>query len=200
MEVYMEYKVSKCESLYDGFFKLNKYHLSNELFNGGWSNIYTREIFERGYASAVMLFDQKQDKLIFVEQFRPGAMETGTSPWLMELVAGMIEPGELPEEVVCRESVEEAGLEVIRLKKICDYMVSPGGTTERIWLFLGEVDSDNAPEYAGLDCENEDIKVHCVSTEQAFNWLETGYINNAMTIIALQWLKLKLLNKQVIWD
>ena len=196
----MKYKVIKREPLYDGFFKLSKYYLSNQLFKGGWSNVYTREVFERGHAAAIILFDQKQDKLIFVEQFRTGAIATEQSPWLMELVAGMIETNEQPEEVVCRESIEEAGLEVLRVKKICDYMTSPGGTTEKVWLYLGEVDSKQVPEYAGLESENEDIKVHCVSTEQAFNWLQTGYINNAMTIIALQWLKLNLNEESSIWD
>ncbi len=196
----MKYKIAKHEPLYHGFFKLNKYHLSNQLFKGGWSNVYTREVFERGHAAAIVLFDQKQDKLVFVEQFRPGAIETEKSPWLMELVAGMIEINELPEEVACRESFEEAGLEVLRFKKICEYMTSPGGTTERVWLYLGEVNSQKAPDYAGLESENEDIKVHCVSTELAFKWLETGFISNAMTIIGLQWLKLNIDKKSAIWD
>lgn len=196
----MKYKISKNESLYNGFFKLNKYYLSHQLFQGGWSELYTREIFERGHAAAILLFDQKRDQLVFVEQFRAGAIETEKSPWLMELVAGMIEVNEAPVEVACRESFEEAGLKVLRVKKICEYLTSPGGTTEKVWLYLGEVDSQETPEYAGLEDENEDIKVHVVSTEKAFNWLETGYINNAMTIIAIQWLKLNIAERDIIWD
>ena len=196
----MQYKIHNKENVYRGFFKLNKYHLSNQLFKGGWSDKYSREIFERGHAAAVLLFDKKQDRLVFVEQFRPGAIVTEKSPWLLELVAGMIEKDEHPEEVVRRETLEEAGGLVLRLQKICEYLVSPGGSTERIWLYLGEVDSLNLADYAGLKQEHEDIKIHCVSTQTAFQWLDSGRLNNAMTIIAVQWLKLHFTEKDRFWD
>ena len=196
----MEFKVTKQERLYQGFFQFNKYHIQNELFAGGRSEIYTRELFERGHAAAVLLYDQHRDRLVFVEQFRAGAMQTEQSPWLIELVAGMIEKGESPEQVVIRESVEESGSEIQRLVKMCEYLVSPGGTTERIWLYLGEIDSSKTAEFAGLENENEDIKVHCVSTKKAFDWLENGKINNSMTIIAVQWLKLKLMQQAPLWE
>ena len=196
----MEFKVSKCESLYKGFFQFNKYFISNQLFAGGWSDTYTREIFERGHAAAILLLDENRDQLVFVEQFRPGAMQSEQSPWLIELVAGMIEEGELPEEVVKRESIEESGSKVKRLVKMCEYLVSPGGTTERIWLYLGEIDSTKTASFAGLESENEDIKVHCISTQKAFDWLDSGKINNAMTIIAVQWLKLRLIQQTPLWQ
>jgi ADP-ribose pyrophosphatase len=186
----MKYAVSKKECLHHGFFKLNRYHIRNELFEGGWSSSFTREVFERGYASAILLFDPRLEKLIFVEQFRPGAMESESSPWLIELVAGMIETNEQPESVAIRESQEEAGCEVKRVKKICEYLVSPGGTTERIWLYVGEIDASNLPKYAGLDDENEDIRIHSIDVNLAYKWLDSGRLNNAMTLIAVQWFKL----------
>ena len=186
----MQFEILEKESLHKGFFKLNKYHIRNELFDGGWSPVFTREIFERGYAAAILLFDPKLETLVFVEQFRPGAMESEKSPWLIELVAGMIENDEKPEDVAVRESEEEAGCKVKRIRKICEYLVSPGGTTERIWLYIGEIDSSNLPKYAGLDDENEDIKIHTVSIKETFEWLESGRLNNAMTLIAVQWFKI----------
>ncbi len=195
----MDYKILEKENLYQGFFKLNRYHLSNQLFQGDWSDVYTREVFERGHAAAVLLYDRERDKLIFVEQFRPGAIETEDSPWLIELVAGMIEKGENPEEVVRRESVEESGGTIVSLQKICEYLVSPGGSTERIWLYLGEVDSTKVLTHAGLDCENEDIKIHCVSSAIAFDWLAQGRLNNAMSIIAMQWLQLNWSDRDHFW-
>ncbi len=195
----MQYKIIKKENIYSGFFKLNKYHLSNQLFQGGWSGHYTREIFERGHAAAVLLYDKNRDKLIFVEQFRPGAIKTESSPWLIELVAGMIEKDENPEQVVMREAVEEAGGTILRLQKICEYLVSPGGSTERIWLYLGEVDSLNVAKHAGLESENEDIKIHCISSSTAFHWLEQGRLNNAMSIIAVQWFKLNYSKRDQFW-
>ena len=195
----MKYKIINNENLYSGFFKLNKYHLSNQLFNGGWSEVYTREVFDRGHAAAILLFDSQRDRLVFVEQLRPGAIATEVSPWLIELVAGMIESGEKPEDVVRRESLEESGSKVLKLRKICEYWVSPGGSTERIWLYLGEIDSRKVAEFAGIKTENEDIKVHCVSTSTAFEWLASGRLNNAMTIIAMQWLKLNLIEQSDLW-
>ncbi len=195
----MDYKISRKENLYKGFFQLNRYSIANELFSGGFSKTYTREIFERGNAAAILLLDEQRDKLVLVEQFRPGAIGTELNPWLIETVAGIVEPNESPEEVVVREAYEESGAEVMRLRKICDYLVSPGGTTERIWLFIGEIDSQNIPEFAGLEEENEDIKVHCVAVDEAFSWLDSGKINNAMSIIALQWLKLIRLSKTPLW-
>jgi len=196
----MEFKIIATEILYKGFFRMNKYTLSNELFKGGWSEEYTREVFERGNAAAVLLYDPLKQTVVFVEQFRPGAITGKGSPWLMELVAGMIETGESPDEVVRRESEEEAGCKITRLTKICDYWVSPGGTSERIWLYLGEIDSSQLPDFGGLESEHEDIKVHKVPINEAFRSLDDGELNNAMSIIALQWLRLKILTKSTLWS
>ncbi len=195
----MDFQIISKQALYSGFFKMNKYDLSNELYEGGVSQVYSREIFERGHAVGVLLYDRKCDKVILVEQFRPGAIETEDSPWLIEPVAGMIDANETAEAVARRESMEEAGCEIKRLQKICEYLVSPGGSTERVWLYLGEVDSCGISQYAGLEAENEDIKIHCISSQKAFDWLQKGRFTNAMSIIAVQWLKLNLLNKSDFW-
>ncbi|TQV86988.1 NUDIX domain-containing protein [Aliikangiella coralliicola] len=186
----MNYKKLAKESMYQGFFELNRYTFCYEMFKGGWSQPFQREVFERGHAAAVLLLDPVANLLVLVEQFRPGAVETEADPWLLELVAGIIEENEKPEDVVFRESVEEAGCEVKNVTKICEYLVSPGGTTERIWLYLGEIDASRLPEYAGLEEENEDIKIHKIPVSKAFEMLDGGEINNAMTLISLQWLKL----------
>lgn len=195
----LEYKLIDKDTLYQGFFKLERYQIKYKQFNGDWSSPFQREIFERGHAAAALLLDMKKSILVFVEQFRPGAIETESNPWLLELVAGMIEEKELPENVVRREAVEEAGAEVKRCQKICEYLVSPGGTTERIWLYLAEVEATNLPDFAGLDDENEDIKVHQIPVEGAFDMLENGQITNGMTLIALQWLKLNWHKKDQFW-
>jgi ADP-ribose pyrophosphatase len=195
----LKFEIIEKETLYRGFFQLNRYQLKNQLYEGSWSEPYSREIFERGQAAAAVLLDPKQDILVLVEQFRPGAIDNESSPWMLELVAGMIESGEQPKDVVSRESIEEAGCQVKRNQKIYEYWVSPGGTSEKIWLYLAEVDSDNLPDYAGLSEEHEDIKVHKIPVNLAFQWLESGSINNAMTLIGLQWLKLNWHNKKDFW-
>ena len=178
------------ESLYKGFFSLELYRFRHRLFNGEMSGEVQREIFERGHASVLLPFDPVRDEVVLVEQIRIAAYDTSETPWLLEMVAGMIEEGESPEDVARREAVEEAGLEVGRVKEVLSYLASPGGTSERLTIMVGEVDATTAKGIHGLADENEDIRVHVVSREQAYQWVEEGKIDNAASIIALQWLQL----------
>ena len=162
--------------LYKGFFQLDEYTFKHKLFKGGWSGEVTREVFERGHAVVVLPYK---------------------SIWLLELVAGMIEPGEFPEQVAERELAEEAGLSLLGLTPINSYLVSPGGTSERFHLFWGHVDTTNAGGIHGLEHEHEDIRVHVVSREQAYEWINNGRIDNASTVLGIQWL---MLNYQQIRD
>ena len=182
---------------YQGYFRIEKYKLRHELFAGGWTEPMEREVFERGQAAAVLPYDPKLNKVILIEQFRIGAMQDEASPWLLEIVAGIIDKGETPEEVCVREAEEEAGLKIEQLLPITRYWVSPGGCAEHFDLFCGEVDASHAGGIHGLDHEHEDIKVHVVDVEQAFSMVRSGLIKNPPAIIALQWLELKLLRSEV---
>lgn len=178
------------EIRYQGFFRIERYRLRHRLFNGQWSRTFTREIFERGHAAAVLPYDPIRDEVILIEQFRAGALDAPGGPWLFEIVAGMIEPDEAAEDVVRRESVEEANCIVTDLIPLYDFLVSPGGTTERIALFCGRVDATHAGGIFGAQHEDEDIKVHVVSLDDALTMLRSGKLNSASAIIALQWLAL----------
>jgi ADP-ribose pyrophosphatase len=178
------------ETLYRGFFSLDLYRFRHRLFNGGMSGEVTREIFERGHAAVLLPFDPVRDEVVLVEQIRIAAYDTSESPWLLEMVAGMIEEGETVEDVARREALEEAGLEVGRTTPILSYLASPGGTSERLSILAGEVDASMAKGIHGLAEEHEDIRVHVVSREQAYQWVEEGKIDNAASVIALQWLQL----------
>ncbi|MBX3639742.1 MAG: ADP-ribose diphosphatase [Nitrosomonas sp.] len=178
------------KTCYQGFFRLDRYRLRHRLFNGEWSQPITRELFERGHAAAVLPYDPIRDEVILIEQFRIGALEAPGGPWLTEIIAGIIEAGETPEDVIKRESVEEAHCTITDLVPLYDYLVSPGGMTERIALFCGRVDATHAGGIHGVTDEGEDIKVYVVPRETALNYLKTGRINSASAIIALQWLAL----------
>lgn len=178
------------ETLYNGFFSLRRYRFRHRLFNGEMSGEVTREIFERGHAAVLLPYDLLRDEVVLIEQIRIPAYDTSETPWLLELVAGMIEEGESVEDVARREAVEEAGLQVGRVKEFMSYLASPGGTSERLSLMVGEVDATQAKGIHGLVDENEDIRVHVVSREQAYQWVEEGKIDNAASVIALQWLQL----------
>ncbi|MEL7291587.1 MAG: ADP-ribose diphosphatase [Pseudomonadota bacterium] len=180
--------VSK-KTLFDGFFKMVKYCFRHKLFEGGWSEPIEREMFERGHAAAMLPYDPERDQVVIIEQIRVGALEHDC-PWQLEIVAGMIEPGEHAESVVRREAVEEAGIEVGRLEKVTSYYPSSGGCSEKLDVFVGEVDASKAHGVHGLDYEGEDIRVHVMSREHAYQAVLDGSIENGASIIALQWLQL----------
>ncbi|RSK55769.1 ADP-ribose diphosphatase [Enterobacter chengduensis] len=178
------------ETLYSGFFSMDLYRFRHRLFNGEMSGEIRREIFERGHAAVLLPFDPVRDEVVLVEQIRIAAYDVSESPWLLEMVAGMIEEGETVEDVARREALEEAGLVVGRTKPVLSYLASPGGTSERLSIMVGAVDATTAEGIHGLADENEDIRVHVVSREQAYQWVEEGKIDNAASVIALQWLQL----------
>jgi ADP-ribose pyrophosphatase len=184
----MDYRILKHEIAYQGFFRMDRYQLEHQLYAGGWGSPLTRELFERGHAAAVLPYDPELDAVVFLEQFRIGALQAPGGPWLMEIVAGIIEPGELPEEVIGRECKEEAGLELGEAEFICDFLVSPGGTSERIALYCGRVDAAEAGGVHGLVEEGEDIRVTRVAYAEACELLTTGRLNSASVIMAMQWL------------
>ncbi|SDX70707.1 NUDIX domain-containing protein [Nitrosomonas halophila] len=191
----MGFEVLEKVICFQGFFRMERYRLRHHKFDGGWSRPITRELLERGHAAAVLPYDPERDRVVLIEQFRAGAMSAPGGPWLLEIVAGMIDTDESAEQVVTRESVEEAGCHVSDLIPLYDYLISPGGTTERIALFCGRVDTTGIGGIHGQAEEDEDIKVHVMALAQARALLNSGRIGSASAIIALQWL---LLNREIV--
>ncbi len=183
-------QIEEERTVYQGFFKIKRYRLRHRLFGGGWTDTVTREVFYRGDAVGVLLYDPKQKAVVLVEQFRTGALQDPNTPWLIEAVAGSIPPGESPEQVAKKEILEETGLKVETVHPMMSYYVSPGGNSEKFYLFYAIVDASLAQGIHGLKDEHEDIRVRVFSLEECWQALETGALNNAMTVIALQWLKL----------
>jgi len=184
------WRLEKHLTLFEKYFRLDEYHVSHELFAGGTSPVFTREIFERGAVVAVLPYDPVRGRVVLIEQFRAGALADASGPWLIECVAGVIDTDESEEEVALRECVEEAGCHIQRLEPISRYYVSPGGTTELCSLFCGLVDSEGVGGIHGLPHEHEDIRVMVVDSQQAYAWVREGRIRSSATIIALQWLEL----------
>jgi len=176
--------------VYDGYFRMDRYRLKHKLFAGGWSGEFTRELFERGHAVALLPYDPVRDIVVLVEQFRIGAYAADCHPWLVEVVAGIIDPGETAEEVARREAVEEAGLHVTDMIKVADYLASPGGTSETVTLYCGRVDAGEVGGIHGLDEESEDIRVVSLPFDGVAGLLAEQRTHNATLLIALQWLML----------
>ncbi len=185
------------EYAYDGFFTLRKIQLSHQRFDGSQSAVFERELCVRGDAVGILLYDPRLQQFAMVEQIRIGAMGREQSPWLLELVAGMLDKeGEDKEQLARRESMEEAGLEIAEIEPMLEYFCSPGGSTEFFSLFCGHVNLAGVkPDNFGVPDENEDIRLHILSVTEVLDLLASGVINNAMTVIALQWFQL---NKAVL--
>jgi len=194
-------------SPFQGYFRVDKYRFRHRLHGGGMGAEISREIFERGHAANCLLYDADLDLLVFIEQFRPGAyaaitspwFEGNTSPWLIEVVAGIIDEGESPEEVVRREAVEEANCEILSIEPVCHYLVTPGGSSESVFVFCGQVDASNAGGVHGLKEEGEDIRVFTMTPNEAFSALDEGRINNSMTLIPLYWFRQNHVRLQAKW-
>lgn len=193
---YEDLQIVNKETVYKGHFELQKITFRHKLFSGEMSGDVVRELLIKGEAAALIAYDPKLDNVVLVEQVRIGAYDSSQkkSPWLLELVAGMVDKGnEEPAEVAIREAKEEAGLEVSEVQHALSVWDSPGGQLERLHLFLGLTDSSKVKSgevHGLLEEENEDILVHVVSREQAYQWVEEGKIDNVIAVIGLQWLQL----------
>ena len=183
---------------YQGFFQVDEYRLRHSLFAGGWSDTVVRERVERLRAAAVLLYDPDLDRVVLIEQFRIGALEDAGGPWLMEVVGGLVEEDERPQEVAVREAMEEAGCKILDLLPICEFLVSPGTASEHVSLYCGRVDASNAGGIFGLDHEGEDIRALVLSVDDAIGELYRR-INSSIPIIALQWLALNRDNLKRHW-
>lgn len=178
------------KTLFQGYFRIDRYRLRHKLFAGGWSGEVMREIFERGHAAAVLPYDPARDTVALVEQFRIGALSAGRDPWMVEVVAGIIDAGETPDAVVRREALEESGVTLTALAPMLTFLASPGGTSETCALYCGRADLSQAGGIHGLPEENEDIRVLVMPADEAIALLNQGKVENATAVIALQWLAL----------
>jgi len=181
-------------NMYSGYCAVKQCRYRFRLFRGGISGPVIRDILCRPAAVAVLLYDLIQDKVVMIEQIRSGALNDSKSPWLLEIVAGVIDPGETPESTAQREAKEEANCDILSLRPIMEYYASPGISNEITYVYCGLIRLPNSSiqttSHHGLLEDGEDIKSHILSSDEAFALLNQGIINSASAIIALQWLAL----------
>jgi ADP-ribose pyrophosphatase len=178
------------EECHAGFLRVERLMLRHRLHAGDWSEILQRELLLKAPAVGILLYDPVRDEVLLIRQFRVGMLDEQSNPWSLELVAGMVAEGERLQEVAIREAEEESNTTPTDLIQICDYYNSPGGSNEKITLYCGRIDSENAGGFFGLAEEHEDIEAVVLSYDEVLLAAESGKINNAMTIIAVQWLQL----------
>jgi ADP-ribose pyrophosphatase len=184
--------IGEAKVVYKGFFRIQKFLLKHKLFHGGESKLISRELFCRGNSVAVLLYDPACDRVGLVKQFRIGCLDNEHGPWVWEIIAGVNDKNESAEQVAIREVREESGMAITaaNLVPICNYYSSPGGTDERLQLFCAITALPETEEVHGLHDEAEDILFKTFDYTEAIGATRQGTINNAATIIALQWLEL----------
>jgi len=184
-----DWKIESTQLAYQGFYTIEKFSFRHALFNGGQSDVVEREQFVRGNIVGVIAHDPILDQVALVEQFRIGARNRTDHPWLLEVIAGMIEPSEKPQDVAVREAYEEAGITLKNVKEVMHYLASPGSSSEEVFIYYAEADLSDASGVHGLESESEDILLHVMSSDEAIAMLESGKVCNGLSIIALQWFR-----------
>jgi ADP-ribose pyrophosphatase len=182
--------------LLNDFFKIDEYEVSYERYDGKMSECYRRLNFERGDAVGVLLFNRDTRSVVLVEQFKLPTLigrrrdNPGTPDgWIEEVMAGMIPPTESPDETARRETMEETGYEVEDLELICKFLSSPGGTSERIFLYYAGVTDARRPGEDKIGAGDENIRVFERSVNDLFDDLARGKIEDPKLAIAAYWLK-----------
>jgi ADP-ribose pyrophosphatase len=192
----MEKKVDVLDQrvIFDDKFKIREAHVRYMRFDGQMGNPERRLVFERGDSAAAIIVNSEQKKVLLTKQFRyPAYGKDADSGWIQEVVAGVIDEGEQPEETIRREIQEEIGYTVHELTPIATFFVSPGGTSERVFLYYAEVDeADRTSQGGGLISENEDIQLVALSFDELWQQLRAGILVDAKTLIAAQWLQLRI--------
>lgn len=179
------------KSNYKHFLEITEAVYEIPQFNSNKTLTIKREYLNAKQAVGILLVDLKQQQIVLIEQFRIGATNDEHSPWLLEIVAGMNDKAESNTKLAEREVREEAGCEFNRLIPICEYWVSPSISDEYVNLYCGLIESPKAGIFGCKD-ENENIKTHVISFEEAFKWLKNGKIKNSMALIAIQWLQINI--------
>jgi nudix-type nucleoside diphosphatase (YffH/AdpP family) len=189
-------KILKKKRVFDGFLKLDEIHFQQETYQGEMSDVIPRLVLERGDSVASIVHNVEADLLYFVEQFRIATYDKKPG-WLLELPAGKIDDGEQPEQSIVREIEEEIGYRPKNSTLVGVFYLSPGGSSERIFLYYCSItNADYIGKGGGIATEQEFIKIIQLSRNEAFSLLEAGHFVDAKTIIGLQWLRLQYARQQ----
>lgn len=182
--------------LLDDFFKVEEAYLRFEQFDGEMSRKIRRLSLERGDSVAILIYNTTIEKIILIDQFRYPTYRNGHG-WIIETIAGMGGHQEPPEDTARRETLEETGLNINTFEHIATFYPSPGGSSERIFLYYSEVSGDQAKytKTGGLLHEGEDIKVVELSPGEALAKVRSGEIMDAKTVIGIYWLENRFLKK-----
>lgn len=182
-------EIARTEIAYSGFLTVEHLHLRHRRFDGDWSAGMMRSVARWGDAATLLPYDPGRDRVLLIEQFRPGPAARGDgSPWCIEVIAGRIDPGETAEQAARRESDEEGGVRIERIEAIPPCYPTPGMAAEMFYGFVGEADLPGTGGTHGKPDELEDIRTIVLPFHEAMEALASGEVNTAIAQISLHWL------------
>ncbi|WP_172328013.1 NUDIX domain-containing protein [Mangrovicoccus sp. HB161399] len=179
---------------YSNYFAVEELVYSHRRFDGAESPAVERAVFLASDAVTVLPYDPVRDRVLLVEQVRAAPIARGdATAWILEPVAGRIEPGDSPETTARKEAAEEAGLELKALHYVNDYYPSTGCFSEYLYSYVGIADlPDEAAKLGGVAAEGEDIRGHVMSREELMRRLRDNEIPDAPLLVSAYWLELNL--------
>ncbi|MDS9467488.1 NUDIX domain-containing protein [Paracoccus sp. MBLB3053] len=180
------------EEPYSGYFSVEMLTLRQRRHRGDWSPDLLRAVFVSGDATVVLPWDPRRDRVLLIDQFRPGPAARGDAqPWLYETIAGRVDAGETPGQAAIREGVEEAGLSIQHLIEGPHHYPSPGAMAEFLYLYVGIAElPDEVAGFGGLDIEDEDIRSHVVPRSELTRMAQAGELRNGPLLTLALWLEL----------
>ena len=175
------------EFLFRGFIQVEKVSFRHRLFNQpDYSPVIQRELIHRPEAAGVLLYNDQQQRFALIEQFRVGALNDSESAWQLEVIAGVLDGDEAPEDCIRRESLEESGCEVQQLQHLFSFYPSAGACSEFFHLYAAEVELPKMGGIFGMPDEGENIQLHLFDYSEVGTLLRNGRLRNAPVIMALQ--------------
>ena len=183
-------KIKETEILSDNWYTLNKVTFDYQRQNGEWETL-SREAYDRGNGATILLYNNENKTVILTRQFRlPTYVNGNKSGMMIEACAGLLDKDN-PEDCIRKETEEETGYKISKVKKIFESYMSPGSVTEILYFFIAEYDkSMKISEGGGLKDEQENIEVLELNFDDAFNMISSGEIQDGKTIMLLQYAKI----------
>lgn len=183
----MSAAILETDTVYAGFYQLHRVTVKHDLFAGGTTGPIVREVLHRSDVAAAILYDPATDCVVLVEQYRPGAHLAGVAPWLIDIVAGRIEPGHTPIDTIEREIREETGLTPLAIEPIGTFLTAPHLSSEQVHLFGATVDAAAVAGLHGMAGDHEDIRPVVLSRADAMTLMREHPLS-IWAGVALRWL------------
>ncbi|MBP6343997.1 MAG: GDP-mannose pyrophosphatase NudK [Candidatus Omnitrophica bacterium] len=182
--------VKNTEVLSKNWYVLRKVTFDYQLKNGTWQT-QSREAYDRGNGAAILLYNRENKTVILTRQFRMPTYTNGNETGMMvEVCAGLLDERN-PEDAIKRETEEETGYKVSKVRKVFEAYMSPGSVTEILYFFVAEYSKEmKISDGGGLAHDQEDIEVLEIPFTSALDMIEQGEIKDAKTIMLLQYARI----------